>query len=208
MSGAGTHAMMKNLLEKAARLVRDRRGVAAIEFAFIAPILLILYFLTMEASQAIETSKKVSRMSSMIGDLIAQQSGVDPATLTAILQAANTTLLPYNRSSPTVAVTGIQITTDPTPKVQVAWSYQMANGQPGAGPEKKGDTTTVPAALKMSGTFLIRVTSTLPYRPVVAWAAGDEKTLGLTSAFDNITMSETYYLSPRVVSSIDCPTCP
>ncbi|MBN9241335.1 MAG: pilus assembly protein [Mesorhizobium sp.] len=197
---------MKDLLGKAARLLRDRRGVAAIEFAFIAPILLILYFLTMEASQAIETSKKVNRMSSMIGDLIAQQSAVDSCSLPAILQAANTTLLPYNRSSPKVIVTGIQITTDTPPIATVAWSYQVSGGQYGAGPEKAGDTTTMPSAIKTGGAFLIRVQSSLPYRPVIAWAAGDEKTLGLTSAFDNITMGATFYFSPRLTTTVTYST--
>ena len=40
------------------RFCSDRRGVAAIEFAFIVPVLLIMYFVTMEASQAIETARR------------------------------------------------------------------------------------------------------------------------------------------------------
>jgi len=145
----------------------------------------------------------------MIGDLVAQQSTVDTGALTAILKIASSTLQPYNRSNPTIVITGIQISNDPTPKVQVAWSYQVnASRQYGAGPEKKNNTTTVPAALKTGGTFLVRVTSTLGYRPVITWAAGDEKTLGLTSAFDHVTMSETYYLRPRVTLAITCSNCP
>ena len=45
-----------------ARLARDRRGVAAVEFAFIAPILLTLYLVTMEVAQGIETNKKVGML--------------------------------------------------------------------------------------------------------------------------------------------------
>ena len=51
---------------------RDRRGVAAIEFAFIVPVLLCMYFITMEASQGLVTDKKVSRIGSMVADLITQ----------------------------------------------------------------------------------------------------------------------------------------
>ncbi|TIV71910.1 MAG: pilus assembly protein, partial [Mesorhizobium sp.] len=65
---------------------RDRRGVAAIEFAFIVPVLLIMYFITMEASQAIETSKKVSRIGSMVADLVTQQQTVVKANLDAIMK--------------------------------------------------------------------------------------------------------------------------
>ncbi|MEQ9246158.1 MAG: pilus assembly protein, partial [Nitratireductor sp.] len=50
---------------------RNRRGVAAIEFAIIAPILFAMYFLTLEFGQAIDVNKKVSRAANMAGDLIA-----------------------------------------------------------------------------------------------------------------------------------------
>jgi Flp pilus assembly protein TadG len=204
--GAGAHATLRRMVEAIRRLRHDRRGVAAVEFAFIAPILMIMYFLTMEASQAIETSKKVNRVSSMVGDLIAQQSTVNTSTLDAILRISNATLQPYNRSMPTIVVTGIKISNDPTPKVQVAWSRRVVNGvyMPDAA---VNSTTTVPDSLKIGGTFLVRVTTNLAYRPVIAWAAGDHKTLGLTNAFDNINMSETFYLRPRVTSAITCSNC-
>ena len=40
-----------------ARLSRDRRGVAAVEFAFIAPIMLALFFGTVELTSAIEIAR-------------------------------------------------------------------------------------------------------------------------------------------------------
>ena len=208
MFGAGAHGTMRTLLDKATRLCRDRRGVAAIEFAFIAPVLLILYFLTMEASHAIETSKKVSRISSMVGDLIAQQTRVNPTTIEDILKIASSTLQPYNRSKPTINITAIQISNDSKTDAVVSWSYQaLPGGSYGAGPEKKGDKTTVPAALKTKGSFLIRVSSSLEYKPVVAWG-GREHEAGLTSVFSRgITMGETYYLKPRVTLTVECPDC-
>ncbi|WP_342214186.1 TadE/TadG family type IV pilus assembly protein [Aminobacter anthyllidis] len=60
-------------------LIGDKRGVAAIEFAIIAPLLLSLYFVTMEVSQGIETNKKVSRVGSMVADLVTQQQTIKKA---------------------------------------------------------------------------------------------------------------------------------
>ncbi|MBE0692234.1 MAG: pilus assembly protein, partial [Aquamicrobium sp.] len=72
------HRTIAGWLPKAIRklggVIADRRGVAAIEFAFIAPLLLMLYFVTMEVAQGIETNKKVSRVGSMVADLVTQQS--------------------------------------------------------------------------------------------------------------------------------------
>jgi Flp pilus assembly protein TadG len=188
------------------RLLHDRRGVAAVEFAFIVPLLLSMYFVTMEVSQAIETNKKVSRVGSMVADLIAQQQSISKAEVDAVMQIGESLLQPYNRSKPKIVITAVQITTDPTPKVQVFWSRKLDNGatSPDAA---KGTTTTVPAALNVAGSFLIKVESDLAYKPVVTWAAADKQTLGLTAAFDSISMSETYYLRPRMSPQVTCSDC-
>ncbi|TIN81988.1 MAG: pilus assembly protein, partial [Mesorhizobium sp.] len=86
--------MITGVWRKASRFWSDRRGIAAVEFALIMPILLIMYFLTMEASQAIETSKKVSRIGSMVADLVTQQTNVAKADVDAIMQIGSVTLQP------------------------------------------------------------------------------------------------------------------
>jgi Flp pilus assembly protein TadG len=191
---------------KAERFRRDRRGVAAIEFAFIVPVLLIMYFITMEASQAIETSKKVSRIGSMVADLVTQQQTVMKADLDAMMQIGKSTLQPYNRSLPTIIITGIQITDEASPKVQVAWSRKLV-GTTYSADAAKDTITTVPATLKIRNTFLVRVESDLGYKPIITWSASNSQTLGLTSVFNNISMSETYYLRPRRSPTIPCSDC-
>ena len=188
------------------RFLGDRRGVAAVEFAFIAPVLLSLYFVTMEVSQGIETNKKVGRIASMTADLVAQQQTVDKAEVQAIMQIGSALLQPYNRSLPTITVTAINISSDSTPKVTVDWSRKLANGAFTQG-AAAGSITTVPAQLTIPGTYLIRVEADLSYKPVITWAASQKTSLGLTAAFDNIPMSETYYLRPRMSQTIPCSDC-
>ena len=106
----------------------DRRGIAAVEFAFIAPLLLAMYFVTMEVAQAIEANKKVNRLSSMVADLVAQQTDVSTSDLDAIMKIGDMTLQPYSRSDPKVVITAITISSDATPKATVAWSRKMENG--------------------------------------------------------------------------------
>ena len=182
--------------------LKNRRGVAAIEFAMITPLLLVFYFFVMELGQGIETSKKISRVGSMVADLVSQQGRyVETADLDPIMAIGEAILQPYNRSRADIIITGIEI--DKDSKAKVKWSRKMEAGAFGRGAEE-GDAATVPEDLKIPETFLLRVTAKLGYSPIVT-----DKTaaFGLLNAFDDIPMSETYYLRPRMSTDIRCSNC-
>lgn len=203
---AGARGFLSALRGWIGRLGADRRGVAAVEFAFVVPLLLSMYFVTMEVSQAIEANKKVSRIASLVADLVTQQQATSKSEVDAIMQIGESLLQPYNRSRPKIVVTAIEITDEETPKVQVFWSRKLENGATSVD-QAKGETTTVPAALKTRGSFLVRVEAYLDYKPVIAWAASDKPALGLTAAFTNISMKETYHLRPRMSQQVKCDDC-
>jgi Flp pilus assembly protein TadG len=188
----------------AAAFRRDRRGIAAIEFALIAPLLLAMYFVTMEVSQAIETNKKVGRVGSIVADLVTQQKQVDTNGLDDIMKIASTALMPYNRSSPTVTITAINITGG---QATVEWSRKLVNGVASAS-VAKNSVVAVPSSYNIAGNFLVRVDVQLSYHPVITWSPSGKQTLGLTAAFDSIDMSETSYYYPRYVQQkIECSNC-
>jgi Flp pilus assembly protein TadG len=194
------------LLARVTGLLRDKRGVAALEFALIVPLLLSMYFVTMEVAQGIETNKKVGRVGSMVADLVTQQQETRKADLDAILSIGEATLQPYNRSKPTIIITAIKVTDETTPKVNVVWSRKLNNGNFSID-AVAGTATSVPPALKIKGSFLIRVESKLAYAPVITWASESKAPLGLTAAFDGISMSESYYLRPRMSPEVKCDDC-
>ncbi len=194
------------LLLKLKDLMFDKRGVAALEFALIVPLLMALYFVTMEVSQAIDANKKISRVGHTVADLITQQQAISKSELEAVMRIGEATLQPYNRSQPSITVTAIAITDETTPKVQVVWSRKLVNGVFSNG-EVAGSTTTLPDALKIRGSFLVRAVSSLEYSPVITWAASSKQALGLTAAFDGISMEETYYLRPRMSTTVPCSDC-
>lgn len=200
-TGRGVFARLRRFLD-------DRRGVAAIEFVFIAPVLFGLYFLTIEFAQAIDTNKKVSRVASMVGDLIAQQPSITPGEVDAIMKIGGALLTPYKRSSPEIIVTAIEVTDEPTPEVRVAWSRKLFEGKTSEG-LKRDSSTTVPDALKVRGSFYVRATADLGYKPIITWSESGKKSLGLTAmlGLDNMEMSERYYLRPRMSRTIPCTDC-
>ncbi|MER9415971.1 pilus assembly protein [Mesorhizobium sp. M0306] len=206
MIRAGAQLGIAGICTRVVRLCSDRRGIAAVEFALIVPVLLIMYFMTMEASQAIETSKKVSRIGSMVADLVTQQQTIKAADVDAIMAIGSSTLQPYNRSKPKIIITAIQVTNETTPKVLVVWSRKVVDAVSSVD-AVKDSTTTVPSALKIKGTFLIRVESDLAYKPIITWSADGQSRFGLSSVFNSISMAETYYLRPRRSPTIPCSDC-
>jgi len=199
--------MLRSMATLSKRFTSDRRGAAAIEFAFIAPILFVLYFMTMEVSQAIETNKKVGRIASMVGDLVAQQREVPRADVDRILDIGAAIIQPYERSSPTIVVEHIEIENVPTnPTAFVRWSRKL-QGTEKSQAVPKNTETDVPEQLRVPGTFLVRVRTDLDYTPVIAWTADQKASVGLASAFSSLNMSEQYYLRPRMSADVRCNDC-
>ena len=190
-----------------ARLGRDRGGVAAIEFAFIAPVLLVTYFMTMEVSQGLEVSKKTGRIAIIVGDLVTQQQTLNKADLDAIMRIGEAVIQPYNRSKPSVYLTAIEITDEDAPKAKVAWSRKLVNGAASTYLPVGSIVTTVPDTLMIRGSFLISSESKLEYTPVVVWSAGAGASFGMSSAFDKLDMSDRYFLRPRMSQKVTCNDC-
>jgi Flp pilus assembly protein TadG len=197
---------MKRMGWALSRLFKERRGVAAVEFALIAPLLLAFYFLTMEFSQAIDVNRKVGRLASQVGDLVTQQPWITASEVDAIMTVGEAVIQPYDRSKPVITLTAIEITAEPTPRALVVWSRRLENGQYRRALQP-GSVTSVPSDLMVPDSFLIRAEADLNYLPVVLWTASGKQATGLLAAFDKITMGEHYYLRPRQSRTLPCSNC-
>src|ERR1700729_1624494 len=78
-----------------ASLIEDRRGIAATEFAFILPIMLVLFFGTVEFSSAIAVDRDVTLVARTLADLTSQSKSVADTDLTNFFTASCYILSPY-----------------------------------------------------------------------------------------------------------------
>ncbi|WP_312798005.1 TadE/TadG family type IV pilus assembly protein [Tianweitania sp.] len=192
--------------DKASVFNRDQRGAAAIEFAFVVPILLCMYLMTMEISQGIEANKKLGRAGTLVGDLVTQQDAITSSEVDGILQIGDSLLQPYNRSMPVITVTAINVQRNTETRAltgRVSWSRRMTDGKFAPVSAIEVD---VPEFLRVEGTFVIRVDAALNYKPVLLHAA-EGSALGIGAAFDHLSMGETYYMRPRRSTTIPCIGC-
>lgn len=178
------------------RLYRNKSGIGAVEFALLAPVLLLLYFSTFELTVAMTVVGKVSRSSSSVADLIASQTSVDKAFLGTMPDVITSIMAPYSPgSTTTLKVSGINVDSTVTPRI--SWSWDKTGGRP----YTVGSTASIPADLKVADTYLIRVElgvpySTLVYMPGLAY-----------SSLSSMTFTKVYYYAPRVGTTVNCTNC-
>ena len=160
--------------------VADCRGLAATEFAFIVPLMLVLFFGTVEFSSGIAVNRKVTLMAKTLSDLTSQAKTVGDSDITNFFAAATGIMYPY--STTPVKATISELHVDPkTLKARVQWSK-------GSVPRQPGDIVPdVPAALLVSDSYLIFSEVNYQYVPAV----------GYVMAKSGVNLHDVGYTRPR-----------
>ena len=100
---------------------RDRRGVAALEFAMIAPIMIVMFFGISELGQGLLAERRVSHATSALGDLAAQLQNIAQSDATDMFAASADIMAPLNTSPLNLRVSSVTVNSKGVPKVD--WSY-------------------------------------------------------------------------------------
>jgi Flp pilus assembly protein TadG len=175
-------AMQKMLLGArglSAMLVRDCRGIAAVEFAVIVPLMLTMFFGTLEFSSGVAVDRKLTLAARTLSDLTSQSTTVTDLDLTNFTTAAKAILTPYSTTPLFSTITSLYV--DATTKVaRVQWSK-------GSSPRTNGSTVTIPEQLQVAGTYLIMAEVNYRYVP----------TIGYVMAPTGVPLSDVAYTRPR-----------
>lgn len=127
----------------ATRLAHDNRGLAAVEFAMIVPLMLVMFFGTVEFSSAVAVNRKVSMTAQALSDLASRYTNVGDTDISNFFTIGNAMLTPYSATPLQATITEIYI--DPSSGVARAeWSK-------GSAARSVGSTVTVPANLIARG---------------------------------------------------------
>jgi len=169
------------------------QGVAAIEFAFLAPLMLLMYVGTIEISNAMSANRKLSRVSSTVGDLITQAECFTDATLTDIMKITDDIMFPYQNTL-SIQISGVSIDNG---IAEVEWSKAYG----GATPAANGSPYTVPTKIKIDGNFLVAAKINMAYHPAVGWLNYETNT-SLSKDTTAINMEEEMFLRPRIGNEI------
>lgn len=168
-----------------AQFRRSRSGLAALEFAIILPIMVLLYLGGFEVSEAFMINRKVTHATSVLGDLVAQADTISDQQMENILDAVSAVMNPYPPEELEVIVSGISI--DSRGRARVAWSDARNASAYGV-----GSSYTLPNGINQENTFLIAAEVRYEYTPTFGHT--------LTGSFD---LHDEFYLRPRLQNAVE-----
>lgn len=168
----------------ALRLIRDNNALAAVEFAMILPIMLVLFLGTVEFSSGVEVDRKVHLAAHTLSDLTSQSptTGVSDTELGFFFSAGASILLPYSSTPLNEVISELYVDAS-SGNAYVQWSKAFQGGVA----LTPGTAVSIPPTLAVKGTYLIFSQVNYLYKP----------TIGYVMSSAGVTLSASTYTRPR-----------
>ncbi len=169
------------------RFRNAREGLAATEFALIAPIMIAIYFAVTELCDGLTANMDVTRVVSTTADLYAQASTITNSDSANIFAAVSSLMYPYP-TNPNMQIIVSSLVDAGNGTVKVAWSDAQNTTA-----RTVNSTVTIPTGLVTSGSGGSVIMA--------------EVTYGYTSPAGHLivgtlTMKDKFYEKPRQVAQI------
>ncbi len=186
---------LRRLVARFAGLARNDAGMAAVEFALILPILVVLWIGGVELTQALSADRRLNNLASAIGDLVARSKIVTYADVDSIFDIGPGAMYPYCKTEAActadglgMRVTAVNMNGAGTPAV--AWSraqgttaYTTANNAQ--------MLNLVPPTLRVPDTQIIMAEVYYTYTPAVGYV--------VTGSLD---LNDRMYFVPRLTAKV------
>lgn len=175
------------------RRARNESGLAAVEFALILPIMVLLWFGGVELTQGLSVDRHLNNLASSIGDLVSRSKIVTHANMDQIFDVAPGAMYPYCKSEVecTAAGLGMRVTAvdiDDDENATVAWSRAQGTTVYADGATMN---SVVPETLRVADTQIIVAEAYYTYQPAIGYViTGD------------VALSDRMFFVPRLVNNI------
>ncbi len=106
----------------AVRWRKDKKGIAAVEFAFVVPIMMVMFIGAVELSQAITVDRRVTQVASSTADLVARkETSISNNEITDILRIGGFIMAPYSQSPLQVVMRNVSSSSKDATTTKQSW---------------------------------------------------------------------------------------
>jgi Flp pilus assembly protein TadG len=188
------------ILRKLRRCRRDQKGMAAIEFALVVPIMIGMYFMLNETANGLRAARKTTMVARVMADLTTRPATISDGDRNDIFAAAAPIVSPFTSSPQSYRITSIRF--DATGNGYVDWSEVSGSGGLGSAHARCTPTEfrptrpdliplVVPAGLKVPNTSVVLAEAMLTYKPIIGW--------NITGTID---LQDKLYMRPRTTDNV------
>jgi Flp pilus assembly protein TadG len=194
------------MLRRLRTFARGASGMAAVEFALIAPIMMVLFFGLVELCNALNAHQKVTSVASTAADLTGQAKSVTAADLDDIFAASSAIMTPFSASDVSIVITSIGGSGQRNVG-KVLWSVTNGHGVA----HNVGDTIDIgnPAALDDSDIGLLPADCAdgTQCSLILAEVSYTYRSSYAKIITGDLPMTDTFYTKPRRVIAVACDQC-
>jgi Flp pilus assembly protein TadG len=143
-----------------------RSGVAAVEFALVLPVMLLMYLGMTEVTVAVNTDRKLTILSRTLADLTGRVSNVTDTDVNTIFGAALSVMAPFTSDDVKMRISSVVIRdNNGSPQARVCWSEGRNMTRRGA-----NEIVLVPEGFDTPGTSFILAEVEKVYKPMLGHA--------------------------------------
>ena len=177
--------MMRRLHAKYRRFAAAKQGIAAVEFALVLPMLVVILLATFDGGRAIAAYMKMRAATYSLASITNQYATIQSTDMTSILGATSVVMAPYTSSTPAVKISQVKINNSGVSTIE--WSAAQ-----GTTARTVGSSISPPSAMVINNTYLILAEVSYTYMPV----------FGYFGSSTGITFSDSLYVTPRGVKCV------
>lgn len=171
------------------RFLRCKKGVAAVEFAMVVPIMFLLFVGSVEFSQAITVDRRVTQVASSTADLVARERSITTSDVNGIMDIVNHLMSPYDPTKLKLTLLNVYSSMTSASDTKVCWAY---NHNGGVNTYSQDQTYSLPAGILEAGNSVIITEVRYNYEPLIF-------RYFITSTFP---LEEKFFLKPRLSKSV------
>jgi Flp pilus assembly protein TadG len=204
-TGKPRFSMARNLittLSRRARCVlrgwkRNERGVAAVEFALIVPVMGLMFIGAVELSQAITVDRRVTQVSSSTADLVARaEKQISQAEIADIMKVGGYIFEPYSQDPVKIVLRNVSSSPSDAKTTKQSWTCTYAGLGQTMACQCTNTSFALPDNLVTTNDSVVVSEVSYSYKPLI-FDYFMSRAAGGTSSDGVYTLADTIYLKPR-----------